>query len=47
MTPEAKKQFAASGIEAVGGNAAAFDKALKHEIDNVAAVVKSAHIEAQ
>jgi tripartite-type tricarboxylate transporter receptor subunit TctC len=46
-TPEARKQFAASGIEPVGENAAEFDKALKHEIDNVAAVVKSAGIEPQ
>ena len=46
-TPEAKKQFAAAGIEPTGGNAAAFDKALKREIENVTAVVKSAGIEPQ
>ena len=42
-----KKQFAAAGIEPAGGNAAAFDKALKREIENVTAVVKSAGIEPQ
>ena len=46
-TPEAKKQLTAAGIEPTGGNAAAFDKALKREIENVTAVVKSAGIEPQ
>jgi tripartite-type tricarboxylate transporter receptor subunit TctC len=46
-TPEAKKQLTAAGIEPTGGNAAAFEKALKREIDNVTAVVKSAAIEPQ
>ena len=46
-TPEAKKQFAAAGIEPAGGNAGALDTALKREIDNVNAVVKSAGIEPQ
>jgi tripartite-type tricarboxylate transporter receptor subunit TctC len=43
-TPEAKRQFAAAGVENAGANGAAFDKALKREIDNVAAVVKTAGI---
>jgi tripartite-type tricarboxylate transporter receptor subunit TctC len=46
-TPEAKRQFAAAGIETAGGDGAVFDKALKREIDNVNAVVKSAGIEPQ
>jgi tripartite-type tricarboxylate transporter receptor subunit TctC len=46
-TPAARKQFTAAGIEPTGGNAAAFDKALKREIENVTAVVKSAGIEPQ
>ena len=46
-TPEARKQLTAAGIEPTGGNAAAFDKALKREIENVTAVVKSAGIEPQ
>ena len=46
-TPEAKKQLAAAGIEPAGGNAAAFGKALKREIDKVNEVVKSAGIEPQ
>ena len=46
-TPEAKRQFAAAGIESTGGNGGVFEKALKREIDNVAAVVKSAGIEPQ
>jgi tripartite-type tricarboxylate transporter receptor subunit TctC len=46
-TPEAKKQLTAAGIEPTGGNASAFEKALKREIDNVTAVVKSAGIEPQ
>src|SRR3954452_23006195 len=46
-TPEAKKQLTAAGIEPTGGDGAAFAKALKREIDNVTAVVKSAGIEAQ
>jgi tripartite-type tricarboxylate transporter receptor subunit TctC len=46
-TPEAKKQLTAAGIEPTGGNAAAFDSALKREIENVTAVVKSAGIEPQ
>src|SRR5947208_2685818 len=40
-TPEAKKQLTAAGIEPTGGDGAAFAKALKREIDNVTAVVKS------
>jgi tripartite-type tricarboxylate transporter receptor subunit TctC len=43
-TPEAKREFAAAGVENAGGNGAVFDKALKREIDNVNAVVKSAGI---
>ena len=46
-SPEAKRQFAAAGIESTGGNGGVFDKALKREVDNVAAVVKSAGIEPQ
>ncbi|MGZ5841801.1 MAG: Bug family tripartite tricarboxylate transporter substrate binding protein [Xanthobacteraceae bacterium] len=46
-TPEAKKQLTAAGIEPTGGNGAAFETALKREIDNVTAVVKSAGIEPQ
>ena len=36
-----------AGIETAGGDGAVFDKALKREIDNVNAVVKSAGIEPQ
>jgi tripartite-type tricarboxylate transporter receptor subunit TctC len=46
-TPEARKQLTAAGIEPTGGNAAAFDKALKREIENVFTVVKNANIETQ
>jgi len=46
-SPEGKKQLTAAGIEPTGGNGAVFEKALKREIDNVNAVVKSAHIEPQ
>jgi tripartite-type tricarboxylate transporter receptor subunit TctC len=46
-TPEGKKQLIAAGIQPTGGNAAAFDKALKREIGNVNTVVKSAGIEPQ
>lgn len=46
-SPEARKQFAAAGIETTPGNAGGFEKALRREIDNVAAVVKSAGIEPQ
>ncbi len=46
-SPEAKRQFAAAGIQTTGGNGAFFDKALKREIENVNAVVKSAGIEPQ
>ena len=46
-SPEAKRQFAAAGVETTGGNSAAFGKALQHEIDNVAAIAKSAGIEPQ
>ena len=46
-TPEVRRQFTASGIETTGGNGAVFDKALKREIENVTAVVKSAGIEPQ
>ena len=45
--PEAKRQFAAAGVEPTGGNSAVFGKALQREIDNVAAVVKTAGIEPQ
>jgi tripartite-type tricarboxylate transporter receptor subunit TctC len=44
---EAKRQYAASGIETTPGNGAAFDRALKHEIENVNAVVNSAGIQPQ
>ena len=46
-TPGAKKQLTAAGIEPAGANAGVLDAALKREIDNVTAVVKSANIEAQ
>jgi tripartite-type tricarboxylate transporter receptor subunit TctC len=46
-SPEARKQLTAAGIEPTGGNGAVFEKALKREIDNVTAVVKSAGIEPQ
>ena len=46
-TPEAKRQMTTAGIEVTGGDAAAFDKALKREIENVTKVVKAAKIEAQ
>jgi tripartite-type tricarboxylate transporter receptor subunit TctC len=46
-TPEAKRQFTAAGVENAGASGAVFDKALKREIDNAAAVVKSAGIEPQ
>jgi tripartite-type tricarboxylate transporter receptor subunit TctC len=46
-SPEAKRQFAAAGVETTGGNGAVFGKALRREIDNVAAVVKTAGIEPQ
>jgi len=46
-SPEAKRQFAAAGVETTGGNSAVFGKALQHEIDNVAAIAKSAGIEPQ
>ena len=46
-SPEAERQYAASGIETTPGNGAAFDRALKHEIENVNAVVKSAGIQPQ
>ena len=46
-SPEAKRQFAAAGVESTGGNGAVFGKALQREIDNVAAVVKTAGIEPQ
>jgi tripartite-type tricarboxylate transporter receptor subunit TctC len=46
-SPEARRQFGANGIEATGGNAGVFAKALKREVANVAAVVKSAGIEPQ
>jgi tripartite-type tricarboxylate transporter receptor subunit TctC len=46
-SPEGKKQLTAAGIEPTGGDGSVFAKALKREIDNVNAVVKSAGIEAQ
>jgi tripartite-type tricarboxylate transporter receptor subunit TctC len=46
-TPEAKRQFAAAGVETAGGGHDAFSRALQREIDNVAKVVKSAGIEPQ
>jgi tripartite-type tricarboxylate transporter receptor subunit TctC len=46
-SPEAKRQFAAAGVETTGGNSAVFGKALQREIDNVAAIAKSAGIEPQ
>ena len=46
-SPEAKRQFAASGIETTPGDGAVFDRALKREIENVNAVVKSAGIQPQ
>lgn len=46
-TPEAKKQMTTAGIAVTGGNAAAFDKALKREIENVTKVVQAAKIEPQ
>jgi len=46
-TPDAKRQMTTAGIEVTGGDAAAFDKALKREIENVTKVVKAAKIEAQ
>lgn len=46
-TPEAKKQMTTAGIAVTGGNAAAFEKALKREIENVTKVVQAAKIEPQ
>ena len=46
-TAEARRQFAASGIEFDNGGPDAFAKALNREIENVAKVVKSAGIQAQ
>ena len=47
-TPEAQEAVRrAPASRPTGGNGAAFDKALKREIDNVNAVVKSAGIEPQ
>ena len=46
-SPEAKRQFAASGIETTPGDGPVFDRALKREIENVNAVVKSAGIQPQ
>jgi len=46
-TPEAHKQFAASGIEFDNGGPDVFTKALNREIENVAQVVKNAGIQPQ
>ena len=46
-TPEARRLFAASGIEVDNGGPAVFAKELKREIENVAKVVKSAGIQPQ
>lgn len=46
-SPGARKQLTAAGIESAGGNAGVLDTALKREIENVTAVVKSAGIEPQ
>lgn len=46
-TAEARRQFAASGIEFDNGGPDVFAKALRHEIENVAQVVKSAGIKPQ
>jgi tripartite-type tricarboxylate transporter receptor subunit TctC len=46
-TAEAKRQFTAAGIAVTGGNAAAFDQALKREVENVNKAVKAAKIEPQ
>jgi tripartite-type tricarboxylate transporter receptor subunit TctC len=46
-TPEAKRQMTAAGIAVTAGNAAAFDKALKREIENVNKAVAAAKIEPQ
>ena len=46
-TPEAKKQMTTAGIAVTGGNGAAFEKALKREIENVTKVVQAAKIEPQ
>ncbi len=46
-TPEARRQFAASGIEFDNGGPAAFTAALNREVENVANVVKAANIQAQ
>jgi tripartite-type tricarboxylate transporter receptor subunit TctC len=45
--PDVMKQFATAGIEPVGGGPAEYAKAMKGEIDRVAAVVKVAGIKAQ
>jgi tripartite-type tricarboxylate transporter receptor subunit TctC len=46
-SPEARKQLTAAGIEPAGGDAGVLGTALKREVDNVTAVVKSAGIELQ
>jgi len=46
-SPEAKRQLATAGVEAVGGGPDDFGRALQHEMDNVAKVVKAANIQAQ
>jgi tripartite-type tricarboxylate transporter receptor subunit TctC len=46
-TPEAKRQFTATGIETTGGGPDAFTRALQRESENVANVVKNAGIQAQ
>jgi tripartite-type tricarboxylate transporter receptor subunit TctC len=46
-TAEAKRQMAAAGIAVTAADGAAFDKALKREIENVNKTVKAAGIEPQ
>jgi tripartite-type tricarboxylate transporter receptor subunit TctC len=46
-SPEAKRQLATAGVEAVGGGPDEFGRALQREMDNVAKVVKAANIQAQ
>jgi tripartite-type tricarboxylate transporter receptor subunit TctC len=46
-TPEAIKQFAAVGIEPVGGGAEEFARTLSEEKDRIAAAIKAANIQKQ
>jgi tripartite-type tricarboxylate transporter receptor subunit TctC len=46
-SPDAKRQLATAGVEAVGGGPDEFGRALQREMDNVAKVVKAANIQAQ